>query len=169
MSWKNMLDRCYGKQNKNLHPAYFEISEVCDEWLNFQTFADWYEEKEYKVEGRLHLDKDILYPGNKIYSPDKCLLVPQYINELFTCKPKDNGLPVGISMSNSGKFVATYNRKHLGTYPNLLEAYEVYAKAKETVIKRIANDFKEIIPNDIYEILMNYRVLIENDKNYMKK
>ena len=30
MSWKNMLDRCYGKQNRNLHPAYFDISTVCD-------------------------------------------------------------------------------------------------------------------------------------------
>ena len=61
MSWKNMLDRCYGKQNRNLHPAYFDISTVCDEWLNFQTFADWYEEREYKCDGRLHLDKDILF------------------------------------------------------------------------------------------------------------
>ena len=37
------------------------------------------------------------------------MLVPQRINELFTCKPKENGLPVGITMSQSSKYIASYN------------------------------------------------------------
>ena len=114
-----------------------------------------------------HLDKDIKYPNNTIYSPYSCILVPQRINELFTCKPKENGLPVGISLSTSGKYVASYNGKHLGTYSELKDAYKIYAIAKEMAIQNVANDYKEIIPHEIYEILMKYKVLIENDKNYL--
>ena len=74
--WSEMLARCYLEERKHLHPAYFGIVTVCDEWQCYHRFADWYEEHTYECEGRLHLDKDILYPGNKIYSPETCILVP---------------------------------------------------------------------------------------------
>ena len=38
-------------------------------------------------EGR-YLDKDILVRGNKLYSPDTCLFVPQEINNLLTVQNK---------------------------------------------------------------------------------
>lgn len=114
----------------------------------------------------MHLDKDILYPGNKIYAPDKCILTPQRINELFAYKPKDNGLPVGISKTKSGKYVASYNSEHLGTYYTLKEAYEKYAMKKEEVIKQIAEEYKNKIPKDLYDALLRYKVDINNDRNY---
>lgn len=113
------------------------------------------------------MDKDIKYPKNTIYSPYSCVLVPQRTNELFTCKLKDNGLPVGISLSPAGKYIASYNGKHLGTYGELNEAYREYAKVKEDSIHNVVNEYKKVIPHYIYEILMNYKVLIENDKNYL--
>ena len=136
-------------------------------WHSFQNFADWYEKNKYDVGNeKLHIDKDIKYPKNKIYSPYSCMLVPQRINELFTCKPKENGLPVGITMSQSSKYIASYNGKYLGTYSKLEDAYKMYAKTKEAAIQKVTNEYKGIIPDNIYEILMNYKVLIENDKNY---
>ena len=42
----------------------------------------------------------------------------------------------------------------------------MYAKTKEAAIQKVTNEYKWIIPDNIYEILMNYKVLIENDKNY---
>ncbi len=167
MSWKNMLDRCYGVQNKKLHPAYFDISEVCDEWLNFQNFADWYEEKEYKVEGRLHLDKDILCPRNKIYAPDKCILVPQRINMLFMNKPNNRGLSNGIRRCVHG-YSTKYNNKELGVYATLEEAYSVYIQRKKEEITKVANEYKSIIPDDVYDAVVSYEFRIENDKNYRK-
>ena len=41
-----------------------------------------------------------------------------------------------------------------------------YAARKEEVIKEVANEYKEIIPKDVYDALINYKVLLENDKNY---
>jgi hypothetical protein len=43
------------------------------------------------------LDKDILYKGNKIYSPDTCVFVPQEINALFVKNDANRGdLPIGV-------------------------------------------------------------------------
>ena len=86
VTWKDMLERCYSEKDKNDHLSYFGISEVCRDWWDYQNFGEWYETNKYDVNERLHLDKDILYAGNKIYSPYHCLLVPQRINMLFLQK-----------------------------------------------------------------------------------
>ena len=169
VTWKDMLERCYSEKDKNDHMSYFGISEVCDEWHNFQNFGNWFEENYYEVDERLHLDKDILYPGNKLYSPYHCLLVPQKINMLFMNKPNKRGLPNGIDIAKSGNFEASYRGKHLGTYSTLEEAYESYSNAKEKRIKEMADEYKNIIPKRVYDALYAYKVDIRNDKNYKQK
>ena len=76
------------------------------------------------------------------------------------------GLPNGIYRMQTGKYLAKYNEKELGKYQTLEEAYSVYANAKENKIKEVADEYKEIIPSDVYDTLVNYKVLIENDNNY---
>lgn len=165
--WKGILKRCYSESQKDVFNSYFNISEVCDEWLNFQNFAEWYHTHKYECDGRLHIDKDIKYPGNKLYSPYHCLLTPQRINMLFSNKPNKRGLPNGISRTNSGKYSTKYAGKDIGTYSTLEEAYAVYSDAKKKAIIVIANEYKDKIPEELYDALLNYEVRIENDKNYV--
>ena len=78
-SWNSMMKRCYGRNKYGNKDKY-----VCDEWLNFQNYAEWYYENYYSIDKeRMELDKDILVKGNNIYSPDTCIFVPQRINSLF--------------------------------------------------------------------------------------
>ena len=163
--WQNMLERCYFEKNADLHKSYFGLCEVCDEWLNFQTFAKWHDENYYEVNERLHLDKDILIPGNTLYAPDRCLLIPQRINELFTCKVNGNGLPVGITKTSAGRYNSSYNGKNIGTFDTLEEAFEKYAQKKEETIKRIADEYINIIPKKAYDAIYRYKVEMKNDKN----
>lgn len=157
--WMHMIERCYFDNGK--HPAYLGICTVCDEWLNFQVFAQWYEDHWYFVKERLHLDKDILYPGNKIYSPKTCMLVPQRINELFCINTrKDDGLPQGIKRTNANTYNASYGCKNLGTYNTYEEACEKYVIEKEKKIKEVADEYKDIIPSKLYDVLVNYKVEI---------
>lgn len=82
-TWSSMLQRCYDKSNNHNLETYKDCT-VCGEWHNFQNFAKWYEENYYEVKNKkLHLDKDIKYNDNKIYSPWTCLLVPSDINLMF--------------------------------------------------------------------------------------
>ena len=163
--WSEMLARCYLEERKHLHPAYFGIVTVCDEWQCYHRFADWYEEHTYECDGRLHLDKDILYPGNKEYSPEKCLLVPQRINMLFMNKPNKRGLPNGIIKYPCG-YLAKYNQQELGIFPTVEEAYHEQTKKKKQAVVQIANEYKEVIPEKVYNALLAYEFRIENDKNY---
>jgi hypothetical protein len=165
MSWKNMIDRCYYEKHKEKHPAYFEISTVCKDWHNYQTFADWYEEREYEVDERLHLDKDIKYPGNSVYSPQTCILVPQKINMLFMNKSNNRGLPNGIVKKNKG-YLAKYNNQELGVYPTVEEAFEVYAKKKKQAIIEVSNEYKSVLPPSVYDLILSHELDIRNDKNY---
>lgn len=82
--WRNIIDRCYIEDFSEKYPTYYDITECCDEWKNFQNFAEWYNKNKYDIgTERLHLDKDIKFKGNKIYSPYHCILVPQSINLQF--------------------------------------------------------------------------------------
>lgn len=69
-AWASMLKRCYTRRENN--PSY-EGCTVCEEWKCFQNFAKWVE-SEGLVKG-MQLDKDILVPGNKVYSPLRCSVV----------------------------------------------------------------------------------------------
>lgn len=163
--WTGIMGRCY--HDKEKYPTYFGVSTVCEEWHNFQNFAEWFNENKYDVCGRLHVDKDILFPNSKIYSPETCLLVPQRINMLFSNKANNRGLPNGIYKRKSGKYSAKYNSKELGVFNSLEEAYAAYAKEKENKIKEVADEYKSIIPEHVYNALYNYKVDIANDKNYV--
>lgn len=49
------------------------------------------------------LDKDILNPGNKEYSPDNCIFVTQDINLLLNSRAKCRGkYPQGVSRYRTG-------------------------------------------------------------------
>lgn len=164
-AWLTMLLRCYNKDKQEFHKAYYGKCTVCEEWYNFQTFAEWYEKHEYTVNERLHIDKDILDPTCKRYSPETCMLVPQKINMLFMNKYNKYGLPNGIRKISNG-YEARFNATLVGKGNTVEETYEYYAKAKEKRIRELAEEYIEIIPKYIYNALLNYKVDISNDKNY---
>ena len=170
--WSSMIKRCY-TQKQNIKQISYVGCEVCEEWHNFQNFAKWYEENYYKVEGqRMHLDKDILYKNNKIYSPQTCIFVPERINTLFVNCTKSRGeYPVGVTYNKDNDMFHARCRvlegeksktKHIGYYNTSFEAFISYKKFKENYIKRIADEYKEFIPNKLYEAMYKYEIEIDD-------
>lgn len=156
--WRGMLERCYCDRMKKIHPAYYGISTVCDEWLNFQTFAKWYNENIYQVgTERMHLDKDIILEGNKVYSPEMCIIVPQSINELFHSsgrKMTDKDLPYTIRRAARGKFSVSYKGKSLGIYDTVEECVLIYVEAKRNHIKEKVRRMENEMPDKVKSILL---------------
>lgn len=158
--WRNMLDRCYAKKLSEKYPAYYNIAECCDEWKNFQIFAEWFNENKYDIGSeRLHLDKDIKYKGNKIYSPYHCILVPQSINEQFK---ENNGqkrkidvdLPYTVRRSENGRYEVSHRGKHLGTYDTIEECVHVYLESKKNYISELINRYNSM-PVEIKRIIIS--------------
>ena len=153
-------------------PTYKECT-VCTEWHNFQAFAEWYENNYYEIPNEsMSLDKDILFKGNKIYSPETCVFVPKNINSLFTKCDKSRGNdPIGAHQSPSGNYQVQCNnvngkRIYLGTYSNKEEAFRVYKRYKEKVIKEVIDLYECVIPEPHYsklkKAMCNYRVEIDD-------
>lgn len=173
-TWIHMLERCYDEKAIKKRPRY-EDCEVCNEWLCYQNFAEWYYKNYYEIKDEIMcLDKDILHKGNKIYSPDTCAFVPEKINTLFTKRNNARGdYPIGVSYDKvSGKFIAqchiydfkNYKSKikHLGYYNTSQKAFNVYKEFKEKNIKKVAEHYKEQIPYELYQAMHNYRVEIND-------
>lgn len=95
ITWMDILRRCY---HINSHQQCYDACEVCDEWHNFQNFAQWYYKNVYDANGEvLHIDKDLLCFNNKTYGPDTCLLVPERINYLIIRHAPQRGkYPIGV-------------------------------------------------------------------------
>ena len=50
--------------------------------------------------------------------------------------------------------------KYLGLYNTIEDAFNAYKQSKETEIKQIADEYKDKIPNKLYEAMYNYKVEI---------
>ena len=102
--WAGMLKRCYSPKWLEQRPTYKGCT-VADEWLYFSNFKQWLDDNGYKPNVH-HIDKDILIPGNKIYSPSTCLLVTLAINNLLTDRGNARGsYPMGVTLFR-GRFRA---------------------------------------------------------------
>ena len=170
--WIGMLRRCYNnnQRDRNKRPKYDGCT-VCEEWHNFQNFAEWYEENYYEIKGqRMELDKDILYKGNKIYSSSNCIFVPQRINSLLiNCKSTRGDLPIGVTYHNNKFYVRCSildgnkrKRVSLGYYNTIEEAFQTYKNFKEKYIKEVAEEYKDLIPNRLYRALYEYKIEIND-------
>lgn len=173
-TWHHMLTRCYNPKYHKKHSTY-KNCEVNEEFHNFQNFGEWDSENYYQIEGeRMCLDKDILLKGNKIYSADTCIYVPETINKLFAKSDKKRGYyPIGVNYHKaSEKFISQCNiydfeenktkKIHLGCYDSTEKAFEVYKEFKERYIKKVANYYKDKIPSKLYDSLYNYEVDIND-------
>ena len=173
--WQKMLQRCFDNKLKEKYPTYKDVT-CCDRWLCFANFLEDFEilKQEYNWnEGeKLNLDKDILNKGNKMYSLENCILVPQRINLLFIKKDTNRGeYPIGVSYRKQAKkYQAQCNINgkliSLGLYNTPEEAFNAYKMAKENEIKRIANECvsKGYITQEsrLYNAMINYQVKIDD-------
>ena len=75
-AWSNMLKRSYSPSQLVDAPTYADCT-VATEWLVFSNFKAWMEKQDWKGK---QLDKDVLWPGNKMYGPDTCCFVDSSVN-----------------------------------------------------------------------------------------
>ena len=141
--WKSMLKRCYSKKYLEINPSYIGTS-VCREWLSATEFKKWMEKQDWH--GKC-LDKDIILPGNRLYSPDTCAFVLQATNKFVTARDASRGdYPIGVSLfKRTGKYQAqcgnpsTRKYEHLGYFSTTEEAHEAWRKRKHDLAQLVAD------------------------------
>jgi hypothetical protein len=145
--WKSMLERCYSEKYQKKQPTYIGCL-ACSEWLTFSKFSEWLKLEGYNGDDGFELDKDILKPGNKIYSPEFCVIVPALVNRFLTnsAYKKKSGAMAGSSFVRAcGKFKAdchnpfTNKGEHLGFFQTDNEAHLAWKKRKHELACQLAD------------------------------
>ena len=136
--WVQMLFRCYGKPGCS-NAAYRDCS-VSEEWHSFMNFRSWILKQDW--EGN-QLDKDLIVPGNRIYSPEFCCLVPRPINMLPhrlnepNVALEDRGKPWGARINFRGKHT------WLGQYETREEAVRVWKLARAKNAEQVLHEYRQ--------------------------
>lgn len=164
--WKSILQRCYNEKDKNNRVRYRGCT-VHPDWHNYQNFAEWFDTNYGEnSDNDWQVDKDILYKGNKLYSPETCCLVPRSINMLLVNSRSARGDNLIGVRYNGTSYTATVSRfgvqKVVGRFSTELAAYECYKKYKEEHVKEVANLYKDVIESRLYKALISWEVGIDD-------
>lgn len=115
---------------------------MCDDWRLFTKFKSWVQQNEWQGN---ELDKDLLYTGNKEYSPEKCVFISGVVNNFMTDRSLRRGnYPIGVTVA-SGKFKSrcwnpfTGMREDLGLFACENEAHNRWKRRKHELACQLAD------------------------------
>jgi predicted nucleic acid-binding Zn-ribbon protein len=157
--WGNMMMRCYSDAYQKRNPNYIGCT-VDKRWHKFSVFLEWF--KENYIDGYA-LDKDLLIPSNKCYSPETCCFLPPKINTMIVARHrKTNRFGKGVSITPKGKYVAFLNRYNktynLGHFDTIEEAFNAYKQGKIAYVREVADAYYKEgkITKEVYDALYRY-------------
>ena len=158
-TWKNMLKRVGYDDYHTRNPTYSDCS-VCEEWKSFSNFKAWMETQDWKGN---QLDKDILFNGNKVYSPATCAFVSFAVNTFILENPTKRGeYMLGVSRKKgtdklvvqvSNPFTKKY--EHVGYFGCENEAHNAWLQRKLELAVELASTQTDVrVAN---ALLMRYK------------
>lgn len=160
IKWANILSRCYIRRPIT---APWEDVEVCDEWLNYQNFARWYEGNfKYYMDG-WEIDKDLIDKNSKIYSPDTCVFLPKEINGALisnvrgstytgaTFRPLTNNWVAAVWHEDGFKTSNVFNTEQ--------EALDFQKSSKEFKVRKLADKWKDLLSDKAYQALQSWEYI----------
>jgi len=161
--WQDLLRRCYSPKYHQRRPTYIGCS-ASENFKNYSYFYTWCQSQIGFGQKGYQLDKDLIFKGNKLYSEDTCLFLPNELNALLIFRKADRGsFPLGVS-AWQGKFLAQCLRRpeptFIGYFDTPEEAFNAYKQAKEAYIKLQAEKWKALIDPRAFAALMAYEVSI---------
>ncbi len=174
--WRHMLSRATG----NTRPARYCDAQVCEDWHNLQNFLEWaiLQEGYNCVEDNgksWHLDKDIVVRGNKLYSPETCVFVPNEINTFFSDKDIGTTGKRGVnhiqpaSAGAQDGYVARCHvgsiREYLGYYDTPEQAHAAYFARKLSAARALADKWHGSVDVRVIRALRNFGDRLREEQN----
>lgn len=167
-----IYNRCHNKLNRA--QKCYEGASMCEKWeKDPESFEEWYSMNYYECDGeRMAVDKDLLYRGNREYSPEKCCLLPETINSALASATKKRVLntfskmPLGVYYA-SGRdqyyaqihpFGTDCKAVKLHYWDTEMEAFNEYKMFKEAELKVLALRYRDKIPDEVFDALITYEV-----------
>lgn len=165
--WTDMLKRCYSQKYLKKQPTYLGCS-VCEEWKYLSNFKRWMETQDWKEK---HLDKDILFLNNKIYSPETCIFISPSLNSFMTNSSLKNtsGFNGVVLEKRTLKWVSKIWKEsrgyNIGTYHSKEEAYYYYKVERNKELLKWIEKMEDI---KIKKALKKHLYILNEDINKFK-
>ena len=174
--YDGILARCKDTEDKDNVRACYDKSIMCQEWLdNPRAFVKWYLEHYYEVDGgEMDVDKDLFGDGSGMYCPNFCCILPKGLNTMLANSKKhykegetpENVLPLGVRYNSKTnkyygeiQFTGTGERRiQLSDWNTAEEAFAEYKIMKQADICKVTAEYKEYIPDYIYNALLKVEV-----------
>jgi hypothetical protein len=141
--WRNLLRRCYNINQHVKQPTYAGCA-VAEEFKSLEFFSIWCKKQKGFENTDWVLDKDLLLKGNKVYSPETCVFVPEETNGALIKNDKCRGyLPIGVKPRRAGTYQVAVSMggymEYVGIFKTPEEAFIGYKKIKRVLFKRVGN------------------------------
>lgn len=160
--WRSMLARCY---NANFHIKNhsYKGCSVSENFKSYEYFYEWCHRQIGFGKTGWHLDKDLLFKGNKVYSEDTCVFLPSEINGALIHNENSNrSLPTSVVMNTSNNFYSRFSingfTQYIGTFDTPEEAFLAYKQAKEQYLQHLAYKYEESLDPRAFNALLYYSV-----------
>jgi len=164
-TWTCMIRRVFSEKNHKTQPTYKNVY-ICEDWANFQIYAEWYTSNYPRIEGvNFEIDKDLLQQNvrDKIYSPSTCIFLPNNVNSFLTNKQLNNTSGyIGVSWYKAKKkwyaqisLFGENKKKGLGYFSTPEEASEVYKKARVIETEKVKKYLRclNYLPEETIELI----------------
>lgn len=155
--WAKMIEHTYINRLDNFP------SSICEEWLNFQNFAKWFEENQYPHKEKLLFG--IMLAKGKCASSETVCMIPKEFRGIFksTSKLKNSGLPRGVfynKRTDKYDVIIGFNNKryHIGSYTGPFEANYNYKLARYEFYLDMVDKYQDEIPENVYNMLRNINI-----------
>jgi hypothetical protein len=161
--WTNMLIRCETVPGQERQPTYRDV-DVCEEWFSFSKFREWAAPR-YK--DGYELDKDLLHPGSKLYSPETCRFIRFEVNRTLHMKEPTGNLPTGVAKKRERFTARICNgsgvREFLGSRLTPMEAHKLWQARKIEVLEEfIASEPDIVVAGALQKIVDKVRQDMHN-------
>ena len=167
-SWKSILHCCYDPNHED-YPYYGEEGyTICNEWLDFQTYAQWYKDNHYNLKNQQVILSSKIMNEDKVVSPTNSFFIPRSLSQLLRMH--------GVTCCH-GKYQVNLryttvdgvaHNDYLGFY-GLDNAKLVYKENKERVVRELAEQYKDYIPTKLYDYMKNFVLDIKDIRVLRKK
>lgn len=170
--WKDMILRCINKEKEKKKINSYCSVDITEDFLVFAKFLDWlHEQKPYKLINDWQLDKDLFFNG--YYSKESCCLLPKEINLSLVGirSTRSNTGYTGVSFCRRDQvYVAKIHRygKHynLGSFKCPRKAFGVWKDAKLLHLQNLAEKYKDVLDQKVYDKLINFDGLVSALEDY---
>ncbi len=160
--WCNMIRRALAIYDQKMRAKQDPNcwNSIVGEWYCFQNFAAWWDEQ-HEFRHRpphitLQLDKDLFGVWGRLYSPDRCALLPASINRLLRYYEPTEGLKQhpktgkwSLSSTKYGRLVAR------NEFDTMDDAYFARAKLIQAEVISIASPIRHMFSERVYEQLVH--------------